>query len=191
LSAVKENIIQKQSIIPPILVLTDLCFENRQWLYDQGIHDYMITPIIEAELLLRVRLAMCSHKEETPIIECKACIKKSKQKQTLNQNLAIDPAFTLAEKAAAFLLSEMANDISISTLIRQMGTNRNKLSFAFKTYYGITPLNWIREQRMLHASQLLTKTNKTILVISHAVGYPDSNNFSTAFKRTYQLSPLQ
>lgn len=142
-------------------------------------------------MLLRVKLALLFQKEETAITECMACREKSKQLLLLKHNLKLDPIFALAEKSAAYLLSEMANDISISTLIRHMGTNRNKLSFAFKTHYGATPLNWIREQRMLHAAQLLTSTDQTILAISHAVGYPDSNNFSTAFRRKYQLSPVQ
>ena len=42
---------------------------------------------------------------------------------------------------------------------------------------------------MLHAANLLINTSNNITHISMEVGYRDSNNFSTAFKRTFNVSP--
>ncbi|MCL1123184.1 helix-turn-helix domain-containing protein [Shewanella surugensis] len=72
-----------------------------------------------------------------------------------------------------------------------MATNRNKLSLAFKTYYGTTPLNWLKQQRMETAAQLLMSTQQSISDITYTVGYKDSNHFSTAFKQYSGLSPKQ
>ena len=85
----------------------------------------------------------------------------------------------------------MANDISLNQLVSKMATNRNKLSLAFKTYYTATPLNWLKQQRMEKASQLLINTQQSIAEITYAVGYKDSNHFSTAFKQYQGLSPKQ
>ncbi|MDP5215431.1 helix-turn-helix transcriptional regulator [Pseudoalteromonas tunicata] len=81
--------------------------------------------------------------------------------------------------------------MNLDVLTRNVGTNRNKLNNLFKFYYGISVFDWLREQRMKKAAELLDKTSLNIMQISERVGYPDSNNFSTAFKRFYQLSPRQ
>jgi AraC-like DNA-binding protein len=99
--------------------------------------------------------------------------------------------FLLAKKTAHYLKSELASEITLNDLARKMATNRNKLSSAFKTCFGTTVFNWLKEQRMLYAAELLISTSQTILQIAEKVGYPDSNNFSTAFKRLFQLSPMQ
>jgi AraC-like DNA-binding protein len=70
-----------------------------------------------------------------------------------------------------------------------MGTNRNQLNNAFKTRYGLTVFAWLLKKRMSLAQKLLKTTTLSILQVGDQVGYPDSNNFSTAFKREYKLSP--
>ncbi|WP_422624401.1 helix-turn-helix domain-containing protein [Pseudoalteromonas rubra] len=72
-----------------------------------------------------------------------------------------------------------------------MATNRNRLSRVFKSYYGATVFNWLRELRMQRAAELLCSTDNSIQEIAFSVGYSDSNNFSTAFKRCFQTSPIQ
>ncbi|WP_299006560.1 helix-turn-helix transcriptional regulator [uncultured Shewanella sp.] len=102
-----------------------------------------------------------------------------------------DPLLTLAEKTAAYLLLEMSNEVNLTQVVSKMATNRNKLSLAFKTHYGATPLNWLKQQRMEKASQLLIHTQQSIADITFAVGYKDSNHFSTAFKQHHGVSPKQ
>ncbi|WDE08826.1 helix-turn-helix transcriptional regulator [Thalassomonas viridans] len=102
---------------------------------------------------------------------------------------AIDDDFVLVEKTVAYLKPRLANEIKLAPLTRKMGTNRNKLNKAFKTYYGGTVIDWLRQQRMQMASELLVNSSLNILQISEKVGYQDSNNFSTAFKQKFNLSP--
>ena len=72
---------------------------------------------------------------------------------------------------------------------RKLCTNRNKLNKEFKAYFGVTPFKWLREARLNKASQLLKETALPVSQISVQVGYCDSNNFSTAFRREFQKSP--
>jgi AraC-like DNA-binding protein len=44
---------------------------------------------------------------------------------------------------------------------------------------------------MLRAAELLLTTSGSILQVAEQVGYLDSNNFSTAFKNTMDISPRQ
>jgi AraC-like DNA-binding protein len=70
-----------------------------------------------------------------------------------------------------------------------VSTNRNQFNDAFKTRYGITVFAWLLKKRMSLAQTLLQTTTLSILQVGDQVGYPDSNNFSTAFKRECKLSP--
>ena len=52
-------------------------------------------------------------------------------------------------------------------------------------------VDWLNQQRMKFAATLLSTTSLSIVQVSEQVGYLDANNFSTAFKREYKLSPRQ
>jgi len=95
----------------------------------------------------------------------------------------------LAKNTAVYLQTKLGEDIKLSELIVKMGTHRNQLNNAFKTHYGLTVFAWLLKKRMTLAQTLLKTTILSILQVGDQVGYPDSNNFSTAFKREYKLSP--
>ncbi|AXT30518.1 helix-turn-helix domain-containing protein [Pseudoalteromonas tunicata] len=142
-----------------------------------GFLDYISYPIIKKELYYRVR-----------------CIVYPNDYQEYESNSIdynIDIKSKLIEKTECYLKENLANNINLDVLTRNVGTNRNKLNNLFKFYHGISVFDWLREQRMKKAAELLDKTSLNIMQISERVGYPDSNNFSTAFKRFYQLSPRQ
>jgi AraC-like DNA-binding protein len=94
----------------------------------------------------------------------------------------------LVNNTAAYLQTKLGEDIKIRELIVKMGTNRNKLNDAFKSSYGLTVFDWVFKKRMSLAQKSLKTTTLSILQVGDHVGYPDSNNFSTAFKREYKLS---
>lgn len=114
-----------------------------------------------------------------------------KQMSVYQQTAASKEDVLLAEKSADYLKTNLENRINLNDLTNQMFTNRNKLSKAFKNYYGMTVFSWLREQRILYAMELLKTTSLTIMQIAEKVGYPDSNNFSTAFRRKINMSPRQ
>ena len=95
----------------------------------------------------------------------------------------------MAKNTAVYLQTKLGEDIKLCELIVKMGTHRNQLNDAFKTRYGITVFAWLHEKRMTLTQKLLKTTTLSILQVGDQVGYSYSNNFSTAFKREYQLSP--
>lgn len=102
-----------------------------------------------------------------------------------------DADLILAERTSIYLKRNISKNLSLNDIARAMATNRNKLSRVFKVYFGMTVFCWLREQRMILAANMLRNTAESIQEVSYSVGYPDSNNFSTAFKRAYCFSPLQ
>jgi AraC-like DNA-binding protein len=97
----------------------------------------------------------------------------------------------LIQKACNYLLDDLTTHTSLNKLSRLLNTNRNNLSRLFKNKFGMGTFSWVRKQRMMKAANLLTFTNMTVTNICHEVGYEDSNNFSTSFKKFFGVPPKQ
>jgi AraC-like DNA-binding protein len=72
-----------------------------------------------------------------------------------------------------------------------MGSNRSKLTVTFKKVLGIGFFDWLRKQRMLKAKSLLIHSELLIEEIGFEMGYENSANFSTAYKKQFNISPCQ
>ena len=66
------------------------------------------------------------------------------------------------EQARDFILSRLADPPSISTLVRQIGINRNKLGYGFKHMYGLSISEFCLQQRMELARELLKDKDRSI-----------------------------
>jgi AraC-like DNA-binding protein len=171
------------------LIIVDVNKSNKHELYTLGVFDYISCPLIPQELTLRITHAIDYFETaQAPLYTftsaSKACLKVA---APLIKQKAM--ALALATNTAAYLQTKLSEDIKLSELIVKMGTNRNQLNDAFKTSYGLTVFAWLLKKRMSLAQKLLKATTLSILQVGDQVGYPDSNNFSTAFKREYKLSP--
>ncbi|MFQ3236219.1 MAG: AraC-like DNA-binding protein [Paraglaciecola sp.] len=171
----------------PVISLVDDNKRNIHELYTLGVFDYVSCPIIPQELTFRIAHAISFF--EAAQVPLHALTLPSKAHQEAATPLIKQKTLALAKNTAAYLQTQLGEDIKLNELIVKMGTNRNKLNDAFKNRYGITVFAWLHEQRMSLAQTLLKTTTLSISQVGDQVGYPDSNNFSTAFKREYQLSP--
>jgi AraC-like DNA-binding protein len=60
---------------------------------------------------------------------------------------------------------------------------------AFVGRFGVTPATYLMQCRMRQAAVLLADPAQLVKEVAARVGYPDPNNFSTAFKRFYGVPP--
>ena len=183
----QNTIFSQPGLHRPVLSLVDVNKRNNHELYTPGVFDYISCPLIPQELTLRITHAI--HYFETAQAPLHALTLPSKARLKAATPLTKQKTMALAKNTAAYLQTKLGEDIKLSELIVKMGTNRNKLNDAFKTSYGITVFAWLHEKRMLLAQKFLKTTTLSIFQMGDEVGYPDSNNFSTAFKREYKLSP--
>jgi len=183
----QNTIFSQPGLHRPVLSLVDVNKCNKHELYTLGVFDYISCPLIPQELTLRITHA--NNYFEAAQAPLHALTLPSKARQEVATPLNKQKTMALAKSTAAYLQTKLGEDIKLSELIVKMGTNRNKLNDAFKSSYGLTVFAWLHEKRMSLAQTLLKTTNLSILQVGDQVGYPDSNNFSTAFKREYKLSP--
>jgi AraC-like DNA-binding protein len=81
--------------------------------------------------------------------------------------------------------------LTIEALAIEIGINRNKLHYGFRQVYGLTIHDFMEQQRMKKAEELLVETYKSIKAIAALTGYKSSSSFGDMFKKKTGLSPLQ
>ena len=164
---------------PPVLTLIAENSTDKQKLFQLGIFDYLSFPIIPEELIRRIKSTL--YTIDSSATSCNAN----------NDEKIIDSRAILAEQAIHYMHKELANNITLASLTRKLATNRNTLSKVFNDYVGMSIFTWLREQRLLKAADLLENTSMSVLSISEEIGYANANNFSSAFKKKFRVSPLK
>lgn len=78
---------------------------------------------------------------------------------------------------------------TIRSLSKQVALNEFKLKTGFRKYFNSGIFEWLMEQKMQHARELIKNTNKPIKEIASLIGYPRTTNFITAFRRQFGFTP--
>jgi len=82
-------------------------------------------------------------------------------------------------------------DFDVATLANHLHISRATLLRKIKAITGQTPLEFIRDIKMKHASRMLENPNMTIQEVVIAVGYSDHKHFTTVFKETFGMTPSE
>lgn len=82
-------------------------------------------------------------------------------------------------------------DFSVKALAEAHGMSAAGLSQYFKIQTGMTVLDYLTEQRMLQAKQLLLEGCLTLNEIAERIGYLNTSSFIRRFKLLYGLTPRQ
>ena len=88
-----------------------------------------------------------------------------------------------------YLDEHFLDDLSLAQLSKVSLLNEFKLKKGFKTLFGSTVFNYIRNLRMQYAMRLLKDTSLTIDEVADITGYEHQQHFSTAFKKHFGVSP--
>lgn len=92
-------------------------------------------------------------------------------------------------KAQHLLLHHFDQPHTSVSLARTVGLSPSHFRRQFKAAFGRTPREYLEAVRMEEAAQLIANGELSIKEVARKVGYRDSNNFSTAFKRFHGISP--
>ena len=145
-----------------------------------GAADYILKPFNFEEVGLR--LALYLQKKTKPVPE------PVRDKQH-------PPPFTLDtlvfEAARSHLLARLSRTPKLDQVARAAGTNVSRLNHAFKHCVGMTVFEYLREERMKKARQLLGETLLEVQAIANELGYTSGANFTAAFKTRFGLTPGQ
>lgn len=99
------------------------------------------------------------------------------------------PGANLVRAAKSILLQQLALAPSAKDLALKLGTNEKKMNEAFQLQYDVSVFGWLRNERLRAARELLQGTDLPVLEIAEGLGYSSAQNFATAFKEKYDVTP--
>src|SRR5690606_1636155 len=97
----------------------------------------------------------------------------------------------LIEHVVQHIKKHIASIESINDLACQVGCCEKEINRVFTSHLGQTVFSYMRIYRMDKAKSMLARTRMPIAKLALEVGYPNSSNFSTAFKSIVGISPMQ
>ena len=100
------------------------------------------------------------------------------------------PDFYINE-AVVYIQQNYHRDLTIDEVADFCKLNRNYFSRKFKKVIGCTPQEFLIQQRMFNAAELLRLSDLPIKTIAAQCGYPNQLHFSQAFKKRYGLPPQE
>ena len=92
--------------------------------------------------------------------------------------------------AKRLILERLGETIEVSDLARACALSRSHFSRAFKCNTGLSPQDWIRQQRIARAKQLIQNTNRSLTQISLECGFCDQAHFCHIFTRSEGINPF-
>ena len=88
----------------------------------------------------------------------------------------------LIEAAKAYILEHLSENIKASDVASRINLSVSYFTTYFKTKAGCNFRDYVLEQKMKYAKELLQNQTMTISEIAYATGYTDYRSFSRAFK---------
>lgn len=103
----------------------------------------------------------------------------------------VDSSRALALSAARLLSQSVleGEDLALPAIAARLGVTDRHLRRIFAAEHGVSPLDYLVTQRLLHAKQLLTDTDLPVTQVALASGFASVRRFNAAFADRYRLAP--
>lgn len=98
-------------------------------------------------------------------------------------------AMRMLIRAREHVLNNLTDPPDLVSLARYAGTNRTTLQALFRKHLGTTVYQYVKEQRLQRARQLLETGAESVESVAVAVGYASGSELARAFGTRFGLSP--
>lgn len=95
------------------------------------------------------------------------------------------------EKVIRYVKENLTADLSLETVAQYVGFSPIHFHNCFKTATGKTLRDYVEEQRIKKAANMLITTDATLAQIAYECGFSSQSYFSFAFKRRMQMTPRE
>lgn len=95
------------------------------------------------------------------------------------------------DRVCQYIMAELSNCITLTDLERVSHMSRRTLHNAFMKNFGLPPMAWVREQRLLSARQMLSRGHavRSVTEVIYASGFTNASQFSAQYARRFGELP--
>ncbi|MGB8955885.1 MAG: bifunctional transcriptional activator/DNA repair enzyme AdaA [Tumebacillaceae bacterium] len=97
----------------------------------------------------------------------------------------------LVERAKGIIARCYQEELGLNEVANRLFVSPFHLHRSFRKIAGVTPAQFLSEQRLAAAKRLLTDTELSVTQIAFAVGYQSAAHFSTFFRKETGQAPSQ
>lgn len=90
-----------------------------------------------------------------------------------------------------YIESNITEEININHLCKVANMSKSSFYRAFQESYGISPVQFVLEERLKYVKQLLVQDELSVKEVAFAAGFNDPNYFSRFFRKMEGVSPSQ
>jgi AraC family transcriptional regulator len=90
---------------------------------------------------------------------------------------------------ATYIDQNLESNLSLAELAQVANMNLYRFARAFKQTMGLSPHQYVLQQRIDRAKSLLINTNLPLQAISYQLGFSSQSHFTTAFRRSVGVTP--
>ena len=123
------------------------------------------------------------------ILELIYTIAKDSTKRNKNGNS--NNNYTVIEKSLKYIKEHLTEELSLEKVAKAVSLSPIHFHNNFKTAVGKTLRNYVEEQRIKKAINLLLTTNFSLTQIAYDCGFSSQSYFSYAFKRKMKVTPRE
>lgn len=113
------------------------------------------------------------------------------KKNQMEQKCISAMKLTLAKEVCDYLTKHMERRITMDELSEHFSVSKRQIKDNFMELYGISPISYIRGQRIRCAADLLCQTDRTVLDIANQFGYENGSKFAGVFRDVMGVTPVQ
>lgn len=97
----------------------------------------------------------------------------------------------IIENSIIYITDHITEGLTLADLSKRACLNRNYYSTLFKKVTGLSPWEFILEQRIKLACKMIKTTTKNIISISEECGFNNLANFNKTFKKYTDITPSE
>ncbi len=91
--------------------------------------------------------------------------------------------------AKELILKDITRHYTIQEIAEHARVSPTKLKSGFKKIFGVGLFEYLEIERLEKSKEMMADQDKSLKLISKALGFKYQNNFSKAFKKRYGMSP--
>ena len=95
----------------------------------------------------------------------------------------------LAEAVRGIILADLSAHVTIEQMAATLHSGTTALKAAFKSVYGVSIYQYLKDYRLQQAQRLLRETDATLCEIARFIGYENPGKFTAAFKERFSVAP--